>query len=295
MFRFSMLRAAWLLLFCILGLAGCQFSKASEREKNTSSKIADLRAALNQLDQRLQSEQKTKQDLQRRLLSEQKKNEDLSARLSGSPTQEDIDFLKQQLKREHLARVAAERSLEALRSQMRHPASSSTSRVDASLIRRLCIIANELADSRDYRHASTLYRVLANAAENPIEIDYRLGRCLSAMGDTAGAVEAYRKVVALGESMQRPPASYARACNNLGVLLRSAGQYKKAIAAFEKAVGGHSASATPYYNLGLLFEENLHDFERAIQSYQQYIKLGGPLSDKARARIAVLKKKPAGE
>ena len=295
MFRFSTLRATWGLSLCFLCLAGCQFSKASEREKQTSSKIADLRAALNQLDQRLQSEQKSRQDFQRRLLSEQRKNEDLSARLSSLPTKDDVDFLKQQIRREHLARVAAERSLEALKSQIRHPTESSASRFDASSIRRLCVIANELAENRDYRHAGMLYRVLADVAENPIEIEYRLGRCLSAMGDTAGAVEAYRKVVALGESMQRPPASYARACNNLGVLLRSAGQYKKAIAAFEKAVGGAPASATPYYNLGLLFEENLHDSERAIQSYQQYIKLGGPLSDKARARIAVLKKKPAGE
>ena len=61
--------------------------------------------------------------------------------------------------------------------------------------------------------------------------------------------------------------------NELGLVLRKAGRFDEARAAYEKAIASDSDFAVARRNLGVLCDLYMHDFECALEQFEQYLEL----------------------
>jgi Flp pilus assembly protein TadD len=77
--------------------------------------------------------------------------------------------------------------------------------------------------------------------------------------------------------------------NELGIAYRQQGQFAKARAAYEKAIELDPSYASPYLNLGILFDLYFWDSKRALELYDRYLALTPGGDDKVVKWVADIK------
>ncbi len=115
------------------------------------------------------------------------------------------------------------------------------------------------------------------------EVYFRLGNCFLRQGRLEDAVGVYRQSL---KFLQGDPRVY----NNLGEALRRLGRVQDSRQAFRMALSYNPDYAPAHFNLGVLYEEDMKEPERAIYHYRQYLALRPDAEDaeKVRAWIAEL-------
>lgn len=135
--------------------------------------------------------------------------------------------------------------------------------------------------------AQTLYEqaVAAMAAGNAVDAELRFKEFLLNYPDFSGAW-VNLAIIAAGKgddeavashiesALQLDPAN-AAALNQLGMLKRRQGFFPEAEAAYMKAVTAQPEYALAHYNLGVLNELYLQQFDTALQHFERYLELGG--------------------
>lgn len=114
------------------------------------------------------------------------------------------------------------------------------------------------------------------------EARFRLGNCLLRQERLEDAVRAYRQ--ALGFLGEDP-----RVYNNLGEALRRLGRIDEARKALRTALSYNPDYAPAHFNLGVLYEEDLKEPERAIYHYRRYLALRPDAQDARKVRAWIEK------
>ena len=84
--------------------------------------------------------------------------------------------------------------------------------------------------------------------------------------------------------------------NQLGITYRQTGDFAKAKEAYEKAIALDPSYAMPYLNLGILFDLYFWDSKRALELYDQFLKLSPGGDERVTKWIADLKNRaPKGD
>ncbi len=96
-----------------------------------------------------------------------------------------------------------------------------------------------------------------------VDIWFNIGNTLYESSDMHGAVEAFRKVVAI-----KP--DHAKAWNNLGVALKASGDVPGAVEAHRKAVAIKPDDADAWYNLGVVLKAS-GDVPGAVEAYRKAV------------------------
>lgn len=91
-----------------------------------------------------------------------------------------------------------------------------------------------------------VWAMYMSAQTPPPQVLFRQAAALQQSGDVAGAIEAYRKLLAIDPHQ-------AAALSNLGILLAHSGQYDEAIAEYRKALAVLPGNANIETNLGLAY------------------------------------------
>lgn len=99
------------------------------------------------------------------------------------------------------------------------------------------------------------------------------GKKVLAEDEPAAGKPSVAEVSQAGKAAEALRRETAIAHYNLGVLHMQDNRYGEAATEFEYALQGNAADAYAHYNLGLLYDLHLHDPQRAIQHYENYIKL----------------------
>ncbi|MDH4274972.1 MAG: tetratricopeptide repeat protein [Gammaproteobacteria bacterium] len=77
--------------------------------------------------------------------------------------------------------------------------------------------------------------------------------------------------------------------NLLGVVKRQQGQFEAAAHAYERCLDVDQSFADAHYNLGILYDLYLRDYPKAVQHYQQFLRLTGAESKEVRVWLDDLK------
>ena len=172
-------------------------------------------------------------------------------------------------------------------------------------IDKLTQLANRFYWDGDYAVAKEIYDVVAELGNPDVDTLFRLAKCYGVTPETDKAIPLYQKVIASlehngGTGFQPVNGLEARstanplhhqAYNNLGGMYKKKGMYKEAELAYVKAIELNEEYTNAYYNLGLLYEENLDDELGAIRCYERYIELDGERSDYIRKKLEEIKAK----
>ncbi len=145
-------------------------------------------------------------------------------------------------------------------------------------IEKLIQLAGGFYWDGDYAVAKEIYDVAVELGNTDANTLFRLARCYGVTPETDRAISLYKMVI---ESLEHDDASnplYYQAYNNLGGVYKRKGMYKKAELAYVKAIEINEVYTNAYYNLGLLYEENLDDELGAIACYERYIELDGEMA-----------------
>ncbi|MGR3311060.1 MAG: tetratricopeptide repeat protein [Candidatus Brocadiales bacterium] len=145
-------------------------------------------------------------------------------------------------------------------------------------IEKLIQLAGGFYWDGDYAVAKEIYDVVVELGNTDANTLFRMARCYGVTPETDKAISLYQKVI---ESLEHDDASnplYFQAYNNLGGVYKRKGMYKKAELAYVKAIEINEVYTNAYYNLGLLYEENLDDELGAIACYERYIEFDGEMS-----------------
>ncbi len=114
---------------------------------------------------------------------------------------------------------------------------------------------------------------------------WKLGNVRRSANDVSGARQYYQ------EALRNDP-RFIPALNNLAALADEAGEYDNARMYLEQIIQIDPNWAKAYFNLGVLYEQRLKNPARAAEYYNQYLRIGGPLAEQARANLAALRAKP---
>jgi tetratricopeptide (TPR) repeat protein len=143
---------------------------------------------------------------------------------------------------------------------------------------KLIQLANNFYWDGDYAVAKEIYGVIVDWGNADADILFRLARCYGVTPETDKAISLYQKVIASLEHNDTSNQLYHQAYNNLGGMYKKTGAYKEAELAYVRAIEINEEYTNAYYNLGLLYEDNLDDELGAIACYEKYIELGGERS-----------------
>ncbi|MEJ7578443.1 MAG: tetratricopeptide repeat protein, partial [Pyrinomonadaceae bacterium] len=129
--------------------------------------------------------------------------------------------------------------------QLRVQIESTTNEMERARIAR--VLADRLVELNRAEEARAELRRLTQTEDfDPVRY-YNVGNALARLGDTEGAITAYRKAIA------QKRGNYARAQNNLGVVLMRVGRWDEAYEAFTAALRAENfVYAEASYNLGRL-------------------------------------------
>lgn len=111
---------------------------------------------------------------------------------------------------------------------------------------------------------------------------WKIGNLRRSQGDAAQARFFY------AEALKLDP-RFIPALNNLAFMADSDGQYDQARQYLEAILRADPSWAKAYYNLGVLHEQRFADPAKAIEYYEKYLEIGGPLEEQAKANIAALR------
>ncbi len=156
---------------------------------------------------------------------------------------------------------------------------------------KLLQLANRFYWDGDYAVAKEIYDVVAELGNPDVDTLFRLAKCYGVTPETDKAISLYQKVIASLEHDDASNPLHHQAYNNLGGMYKKKGMYKEAELAYVKAIELNEEYTNAYYNLGLLYEENLDDELGAIRCYERYIELDGERSDYIRKKLEEIKAK----
>ncbi len=156
---------------------------------------------------------------------------------------------------------------------------------------KLLQTANRFYWDGDYAVAKEIYDVVAELGNPDVDTLFRLAKCCGVTPETDKAIPLYQKVIASLEHNDASNPLHYQAYNNLGGMYKKKGKYKEAELAYVKAIELNKEYTNAYYNLGLLYEENLDDELGAIRCYERYIELDGERSDYIKKKLDEIKAK----
>ncbi|HKL27603.1 MAG TPA: tetratricopeptide repeat protein [Desulfuromonadales bacterium] len=101
------------------------------------------------------------------------------------------------------------------------------------------------------------------------------------------AIDAYDKALELGPDD-------ANVLTDQGVMFRRLGWFDKAIENFRKATEIAPNNPTPWFNLGVVYRNDLKDFPKAIEAWNRFLELApaGPNTEQIRQQIEAMKNHP---
>jgi len=101
------------------------------------------------------------------------------------------------------------------------------------------------------------------------------------------AVDAYAKALELD-------GNDPNVLTDQGIMYRRLGWYDKAIENFEQATKLQPQHAQSLYNLGLVYAQDLKDYEKAIAAWERYLKVNpsGPGADQVRRDLEAIRTHP---
>ncbi|HHT9124576.1 MAG TPA: tetratricopeptide repeat protein [Candidatus Brocadiia bacterium] len=156
---------------------------------------------------------------------------------------------------------------------------------------KLLQLANRFYWDGDYAVAKEIYDVVVELGNTDVDTLFRLAKCYGVTPETDKAISLYQKVIAALEHNDAANPLHHQAYNNLGGMYKKKGIYKEAELAYVKAIELDQEYTNAYYNLGLLYEENLDDELGAIRCYERYIELDGERSDYIKKKLDEIKAK----
>jgi tetratricopeptide (TPR) repeat protein len=142
---------------------------------------------------------------------------------------------------------------------------------------------------REHQYPEALTQIRELYRTYPHNFIYGLSEAdmFRASGNIPEALRAYRELLALGQRNMFPHARLARAAINLGQTLRSQGDYRAAIGAFETVPGMPAADREQIARSKLVAGETydlLHARDSAIHKYQEVIAMSDDPKEVERAR-----------
>ena len=156
---------------------------------------------------------------------------------------------------------------------------------------KLTQLANRFYWEGDYAVAKEIYDVVEGLGNADVDTLFRLAKCYGVTPETDKAISLYQKVIASLEHNDAVNPLHYQAYNNLGGMYKKKGMYKEAELAYVKAIELNKEYTNAYYNLGLLYEENLDDELGAIRCYERYIELDGERSAYIKKKLDEIKAK----
>lgn len=158
-------------------------------------------------------------------------------------------------------------------------------------INKLVQLANRFYMDGNYTAAQEIYEVVVELGNTDADTLFRLARCYGVTPETDKAISLYQQVIASLEHNDASNPLYYQAYNNLGGMYKKKDMYKEAELAYVKAIEINEEYANAYYNLGLLYEENLDDELGAMACYEKYIELDGERSEYIKKKLDEIKAK----
>ena len=129
-----------------------------------------------------------------------------------------------------------------------------------------------------YREAIDAYRRAIAIEPGNAQAHFNLGYCYDRLRMSEEAIAEYRAAI------QVKP-DYLKAYSNLAAIYKQKRWYGKAIAMFRKAIEIDPNYAHAHLGLGAVYDEGLHDRQKAVHHYTQYLRLNpqGPFAPQVRA------------
>ncbi len=145
--------------------------------------------------------------------------------------------------------------------------SLATNQIEPSVITEY----QQAIDMLEQGHLREADLLLSNVVEKHPDLSaplYNLGVISEELGDHEKAVRFYKRAL-------EADSNYYLALNNLGVIARSDGKFQDALDYYLKGLQVAPDSSELHYNLGVLHEIYLHDYEKAVEYYERYLSLAG--------------------
>jgi tetratricopeptide (TPR) repeat protein len=125
-------------------------------------------------------------------------------------------------------------------------------------------------------------------ADSP-QVLYRIAYCKAAAGQYESAAEWYERVLAaLGAGPGKDDELVKKCLNNYGVTQQRLGKPGKAAELYQRALALDQAYAPAYFNLGLIYANELNRPADAVEAFRKHVIYGGTRSVTARAMIQKL-------
>lgn len=128
--------------------------------------------------------------------------------------------------------------------------------------------AIDLLDQGNFHEADLL---LSSVVEKYPDLSaplYNLGVISEELGNPEKATRYYQRALEVDSN-------YYLALNNLGVIARTDGKFQEALDYYLKGLEIAPDNSELHYNLGVLHEIYLHDYEKAVEYYERYLSLAG--------------------
>jgi len=130
-------------------------------------------------------------------------------------------------------------------------------------------------------------------AEEPKTL-FQLGYCASQAGEAKEAADCYGRALAALRAEPEPDRDLMLRClNNLAVAQRRLGRSEEALKLLQEAVELDARFAPAYFNLGLLYANDLKRPAEAIAAFRKHVANGGARSVSARNMIEKLQQAAA--
>lgn len=124
---------------------------------------------------------------------------------------------------------------------------------------------------------------------NSPQVLYRIAYCKAAAGQYEFAAEWYERVLAaLGAGPGKDDELLRKCLNNYGVTQQRLGKPDKAAEFYQRALALDQAYAPAYFNLGLIYANELNRPADAVEAFRKHVIYGGTRSVTARAMIQKL-------
>jgi tetratricopeptide (TPR) repeat protein len=134
-------------------------------------------------------------------------------------------------------------------------------------------LAIVLVQQKEYAAAVEQYREVIRLDPGFPMAHFNLGQALRHAGDLDAAAEAFRTAAARDPADAAPRRELAGVLIDLGNKRRNGGDIDGAVRAYREAIDRDPTNAIPHYNLGLVWQFERNDPQRAIVAYESAILL----------------------